>query len=43
MTVLVDGVESPCFNAWVNTSRIWNQGRYDTELQLKSLKKVLIA
>ena len=30
MTVLVDGVESPCFNAWVNTSRIWNQGRYET-------------
>ena len=30
LTVLVDGVESPCFNAWVNTSRIWNQGHYET-------------
>ena len=30
LTVLVDGEESPCFNAWVNTSRIWNQGHYET-------------
>lgn len=30
LTVLVDGQRSPCFNAWVNTSRIWNKGYYET-------------
>lgn len=30
LTVLVDGQKSPCFNAWVNTSCIWDQGHYET-------------
>ena len=28
LTVLVDGQKSPCFNARVNTARIWNKGEY---------------
>lgn len=30
VSVLVNGKASACIDAWVNTSCIWNQGRYET-------------
>lgn len=30
ISILVNGKESACLNAWVNTSCIWNQGHYET-------------